>query len=323
MRRALALLAGVLLAPAVIAAEGWSSLWLNPDQRGERLLQQGDAAAAASTYSDPRRKAYAELKAGDAAGAARDLTGLDDGDGHYNRGNALVQAGDLKAALQAYDSALSHDPANQDAKHNRDLVAQALKRQQEQSQPDSDKKQDKKQNDKPDDKGDNKHSKDQPGGESNGDPDSSAQDKTGDSKPQDGKQAQGDPGDGDKPGQPAPNPAKDSPSDPAKKDAADQARRNAPETPPKPGDEAAEARRDAEASLAKKGTNPQPQPEGTGAKADGSQPGVETTMPTPGTEQQLGQEQWLRQIPDDPGGLLRRKFVIEHLQRQQQSQTPP
>jgi Ca-activated chloride channel family protein len=40
----------------------------------------------------------------------------------------------------------------------------------------------------------------------------------------------------------------------------------------------------------------------------------------PRTEQQLALEQWLRQIPDDPGGLLRRKFMIEHLMKQQQVQ---
>ena len=26
-------------------------------------------------------------------------------------------------------------------------------------------------------------------------------------------------------------------------------------------------------------------------------------------------DQWLRQIPDDPGGLLRRKFALEHCRR--------
>ena len=28
-------------------------------------------------------------------------------------------------------------------------------------------------------------------------------------------------------------------------------------------------------------------------------------------------EQWLRRIPDDPGGLLRRKFMMQHQQREQ------
>jgi Ca-activated chloride channel family protein len=34
------------------------------------------------------------------------------------------------------------------------------------------------------------------------------------------------------------------------------------------------------------------------------------------TEQQMAQEQWLRSIPDDPGGLLRRKFMIQQMMRQ-------
>ena len=36
--------------------------------------------------------------------------------------------------------------------------------------------------------------------------------------------------------------------------------------------------------------------------------------------QQRATEQWLRQIPDDPSGLLRRKFIYEHQQREQKSQ---
>ncbi len=36
-------------------------------------------------------------------------------------------------------------------------------------------------------------------------------------------------------------------------------------------------------------------------------------------EQQMAAEQWLRRIPDDPGGLLRRKFRYQYQQRQQQN----
>lgn len=37
------------------------------------------------------------------------------------------------------------------------------------------------------------------------------------------------------------------------------------------------------------------------------------------SEQALALDQWLRRIPDDPGGLLRRKFMIEHMLRQQEN----
>jgi Ca-activated chloride channel family protein len=34
------------------------------------------------------------------------------------------------------------------------------------------------------------------------------------------------------------------------------------------------------------------------------------------TEERLAAEQWLRRIPDDPGGLLRRKFLFQYRERQ-------
>ncbi|MDA8349518.1 MAG: hypothetical protein M0038_12070, partial [Pseudomonadota bacterium] len=37
--------------------------------------------------------------------------------------------------------------------------------------------------------------------------------------------------------------------------------------------------------------------------------------PKPPSEKALALKQWLRQIPDDPAGLLRRKFLIQYLLR--------
>ncbi len=36
------------------------------------------------------------------------------------------------------------------------------------------------------------------------------------------------------------------------------------------------------------------------------------------TEKQQSQKQWLRRIPDNPGGFLRQKFLRDHIRRQQQ-----
>jgi Ca-activated chloride channel family protein len=35
------------------------------------------------------------------------------------------------------------------------------------------------------------------------------------------------------------------------------------------------------------------------------------------SEEQMAAEQWLRRIPDDPGGLLRREFLYQYRQRAQ------
>ena len=34
-------------------------------------------------------------------------------------------------------------------------------------------------------------------------------------------------------------------------------------------------------------------------------------------EQKASDEQWLRLVPDDPGGLMRSKFLRDHLRRHQ------
>jgi Ca-activated chloride channel family protein len=39
--------------------------------------------------------------------------------------------------------------------------------------------------------------------------------------------------------------------------------------------------------------------------------------PPPATEQSLALDQWLRGIPEDSAELLQRKFMIEHMLRQQ------
>lgn len=251
----------------------WSRLWRTPDQRGQALLQQGDAAGAAQTFVEPQHKGHAALQAHDYAGAAKTLSGIDTAEAHYNRGNALAHTGDLQGAINAYDAALKLNPQHTDARHNRDVVAAAMKKNKDEKQDSS--KQDKKENQE-------KQSKE----------DSKAGDK------QDGKQ-------GDKPdakpdgkdGKPDAKPGQTPPTKPSEQSGAQPAL-GAPASSPK--DDAAQARRDAEASMGK-----------------GAQPGASDATTQPQTEKQIAKEQWLRAIPDDPGGLLRRKFLIEHMLRQQ------
>ncbi len=48
-----------------------------------------------------------------------------------------------------------------------------------------------------------------------------------------------------------------------------------------------------------------------------SQPKPETVQQQ---EQQLARQQWLRRVPDNPGGLLKQIFLRDYLRRQQQKQ---
>lgn len=298
------------------AAGWWSSLWHNADQRGEALLQQGQPAEAAKIYADPRRKAQAQFKAGDYAAAAQELSSLNDSEAHYNRGNALAHAGDLAAALKAYDAALKLAPQHADARHNRDLVAKALAQQQA-----ADKNQPK--------NGQPGQPKDGQPGDQKDKPQDGSQDGTPNNpQGQSQKPASQDPS-GDKPGDKPGDKANDKPgstgnNQPAagvqKPSAAASGPQKAaqanPATASSAANDAEQARRDAQASLqAAQAAKAAPAAKGQ-STADGIQTGASAASSTPLTENQMAQEQWLRSIPDDPGGLLRRKFMIQHLMRQ-------
>ncbi len=301
----------------------WSRLWRTPDQRGQALMKQGNAAGAAQTFVDPLHKGHASLQARDYAGAAKTLTGIDTTEAHYNRGNALAHTGDLQGAINEYDMALKQNPQHTDARHNREVVAAAMKKQKDEKKSDSE--QDKQKKDKPEDKKD-KQAGDKPDGKADakqdgqegkdgkgskpGDsPSEPKSDKSG-PKPSDtpGKQ------DADKPGQPPadkPKPA-EPPSSTPQAGSQPVPEKNAASSK----DDAAQAKRDAESALGKGAPPPtQTQPGAAESPAGKAEPADAVTPPM--SEKQIAQEQWLRAIPDDPGGLLRRKFLIEHMLRQQ------
>jgi Ca-activated chloride channel homolog len=270
----------------------WDRLWLTPDQHGEQLLRRGDLDAAAQTFRDPRRKAYAELKGGHYQQAARNLAKFSASDDFYNRGNALARSGRLQDAIKAYDAALRRNPDNRDAKHNRDLVKKALQEQQKQNKPTAGNNSStgKTGNSKKPDTGNNTQKK---SGAAQNQPGKSQKYKTGQDKAARGRQDNGNASQAHNPGKQGQQPVHAKP--------AGQANTNG-----QPADDAAQARRDAAAALNRL---PATKHQDKTARAE-----------YPANEQQLSQQQWLRQIPDDPGGLLRRKFMIEHMIRQQEGQ---
>lgn len=295
-------LTGLLLwAAAAQASPTWDNLWRTPDQRAQQLLHQGKPAEASRLFRDPRRKAYAELQAGNFPQAAQDFSAFNDTDGQYNRGNALARAGRLQEAIQAYDAALARDPNNRDARHNRELVAKALQTQPPKTQSASAQSRQGNKNQNAQKQGDPGKQK-QDSGTQNGEASKPSSNNTVQAGKQDRNQAggaqtkpagQGQPQQGQTQRDQA-NPGQ--PSDRRNTDANGSQQDQA-------ANAAAQARNDAAAGLAKPQAFQTPQAEAR-----------------PPSERQLAEEQWLRRIPDDPGGLLRRKFMIEHLIRQQGTQ---
>jgi Ca-activated chloride channel homolog len=122
----------IILPPTPGWAFGWSDLWWRADQQAARQLEAGADAAAAARFQDPAWRAAASYRAGDYARALAALADLPDPEADYNRGNALARMGRLDEAVTAYDRVLEREPDHEDARHNLELV-QALRERQPES----------------------------------------------------------------------------------------------------------------------------------------------------------------------------------------------
>lgn len=302
-RGGLMMLCVVCLLPVMPAqAVDWDALWHNREQRADAALRAGDNQTAQRLARDPLRAGAAAYRAGDWDAAAAAFGKADGAVAHYNRGNALAQAGRFDEALAAYDRALEIDPDMVAAKDNRARIEQ-LKKQKDAQQPQG------------------------------GDDPSAPPKQPGDDKP-------GEPGDAQKQGDDSASPAdqgNDSasaaasssgdsadPGDPPSTPAQDGKRGNDGGNEPAEDRGAADAQAEQQAqqalsdamgkALADQGASE--------AAADGHA-GDEQAMATALSPEQRQQregdqavEAALRRVPDDPGGLLRRKFVIEYQRRE-------
>jgi Ca-activated chloride channel family protein len=125
-------LVAFLTPPPEAHALGWKDLWLRPDQQAERLLQKGRTREAAEIFRRPDWRAAAQYEAGDYRQALETLKKVQDARTAYNKGNALAKLGELEQAVEAYDRALEEAPQDEDARHNRDLVKRLLDRKKQQ-----------------------------------------------------------------------------------------------------------------------------------------------------------------------------------------------
>ena len=115
-----------------VNAFDWSHLWQRSDQRAAEAVHN-------EIYDDEslvRNRAWrgvANYRLEEFENAIKDFTG-NDKITLYNRGNALAKTGDLQSAIEHYDSAIRLDPQFEDAIHNREIVMNAMQKQQLQGQ---------------------------------------------------------------------------------------------------------------------------------------------------------------------------------------------
>lgn len=123
----LCVLALALVAPHA-RASAWDALWTRPDQRAASALQRGDYSVAEKSARDPLLRGAAAYRGGDYTVAAKHFAERGGAQAQYDLGNALAKGGHYRQALAAYDKALQGDPKMADARANRDAVLEWLRR---------------------------------------------------------------------------------------------------------------------------------------------------------------------------------------------------
>lgn len=258
--------------PQPAQAQDWLAPWLTPDQRGAHELENDDPEAAAQHFDNPQWRGTALYRAEDYKAAAEAFARGDSARAHYNRGNALARAGDLEGALEAYDQALERDPELADAEANRELV-ERLKQQQKQQEKQQE------QDQQQDSQGEQDPSREDEQSQQNG----SSGDQSGETPPDNRSQSQPSSGQSRQEGDPP---------------------EERPEEPEAAAGDNSETPADESEKTVPGGEDEQDKPEESQA-AQGVREGELDE------EQRQATEQWLRRVPDDPGGLLRRKFEYQ------------
>lgn len=274
----------------------WADLWRTPEQRAadsfkegnhEALLKQapnddwtglgqfqsGDYDTASQTFSE---QAINEQLNGDSAAANRAL---------YNQGVSDAMAGRYQEALTSFDTVLSDDPEFVDAVHNREIAQKLMELEQQQQQ-----QQEGDQGDQSQEGEQGEQSQEGEQGEEGEEGDQGEQAEQGDSADQ-SQEEQGQQSD------------ESSGSEGDKANEADNADDSDSQSD---AEQAAEEARQALAAEAQKGE------EQEGADAEQSEAMGAEVEERPLSESEQATEQWLRRIPDDPAGLLRRKLEQSH-----------
>ncbi|MFT4584209.1 MAG: Ca-activated chloride channel family protein [Gammaproteobacteria bacterium] len=239
-----------------VATAGW---WATPDQEASEKFQQNDFTGAAETFEDPVWGAAANYRAGRYAAAAEQLADAPDPEALYNLGNSFARLGRYEEALTAYDKTLAALANHEDAKHNKKLIEDLIKEQQEQEQENQ--------------------------------PDGSDDEQSGDQDAAANGEQQNAESDG-------------SPSDNNSQNSAESS-----ETPEEPSESSSSAEQETDGQ--KQLDEPDAPTDEPQAEAEAQEQERAEAQANSEMENDQATEQWLRQIPDDPGGLLRRKFEYE------------
>ncbi len=268
----------------------WRDLWRNQDQQAQQAYQNQQFDQAAKLFENTDWKAAAHYKAGEYDKALESIASTKQEDNPlraYNEGNALAQSGKLEEAIKAYEKALALKPDDADAKYNKELVEKELEKQKQQQEQQKNEQQQQSKEDSEQDKSKQGDKSDQSGQQQKSEQNS---EQSGDEK---------------KPGQ------------------------EGEQSDEKPEQKPEEKGSDKEQSAESQQQEKQEEQKQAAEKAKPAEPKKtedksQSAEPSPADVEQQEEikqanEQWLKRIPDDPSGLLKRKFKYQYGQREHPS----
>lgn len=276
----------------------WQKIWRTPDQQASTLLEEERYEEAAETFQREDWSAIANYRKGDYEQAASRLDGATDATSIYNRGNALAMNGDLEGAIDAYNQVLEQQPDHVDAAHNKSVI-EKLQQQQEQQQQEQ------------------QSNGEQQSGEGEQDQ-TEQQNEKNDSESQQSQtdQQQSQEGTEDKQAESGEN-DEDPTSSQQGDNSEEQADQQQSDAEQEPNESSTESEQDEQN---KQQTNSDQESQDASNQEPEDSTTANATLEPSKDPLKDSSEQWLRTIPDDPSGLLRRKFEYQSRQRQQTKQ---
>ena len=261
----------------------------NKAQRFDKALKNKQFKKALTLSNDPLSKGSAEYKLENYEDALKSFKQAEGADGRYNEANTLAKLEKYKEAITAYDEALKFNPKMQDALDNKKAIQKFLKKQErsKENQQSSNENQEKSDSEK--------NEEDQQNADSKQDQQSDSESAQNDEKKEDGKENQFSDANKDL------DKNKEEPEDQKLDSAKDQNN----------------DKKQDEAELAKQQQNE----ESLSSDAEKELNRIKEQAEELNQEEKMAAEQWLRRIPDDPGGLLKRKFRHQYNQNRRKAQS--
>lgn len=302
-----------------VYAFSWDDLWQTKDQQGQALLKNKKFKDAKQAFNSEEHRAFSAYQNGDYEdasnlyGEAAKNTTNTSNELLFNQATSLAKSGKLDEALTLFDQILKNEPSNVNAQHNKNIVKQLLDQQSQNQQSDQEDQQNNQNSENQNGQNQNEQKQNsQASGnneqqQSQSEQNSAQSDNSNDSK-------------NEKNTENASNSRSES-NDASREKSLSQLNNEDSEANTK-DHENEQRTADSEDSGDEQSAKTQDLTQQEFRAVEGEQTNPDSSEGATSYAEELSQEeqqsieQWMRRVPDDPSGLLRRKFEQQALDRQ-------